>query len=176
MKVILEWDGDRADLLNQDNGVTLSQTITEALDYASKDTKIYHNGIKIKVEREPADLLASNNIRQEWSQAKDREPIDYDIRDAKTDERYATVWGSNPWNDVQVDCEHPERFVEFTDDDLERGHCTLCGAECDWVWEKDEGNVEGYYWEGQIRVPTEWHGDNKGGIIGELINKDKERF
>ena len=41
MKVILEWDGDRADLLNQDNGVTLSQTINEALDYASKDTKIY---------------------------------------------------------------------------------------------------------------------------------------
>lgn len=122
------------------------------------------------------DELKENNLRVEWSEAEDREPIDFDIRDSKTDERYASVWGSEPFNDVQADCEHPSRFIAYTDDDLERGHCELCGCDCDWSWEHNEGNVEDYHWEGKVRVPIRWYGDCKGEIIGKLIEKEKEKF
>lgn len=122
------------------------------------------------------NLLKDYELRVEHSEAEDREPIDFDIRDAKLDERYATVWGSNPTNDIQCDCEHPEHLVEYPDDNLERGYCTLCGATCDWHWEKEVGNVGDSYWEGEIRVPTEWHGDNKGGIIGKIIDQIKTNF
>lgn len=176
MKITLTWDGDKADLLKDNNGSSLADTIEQALDYASADSKVYHNDIRIQVERQSVDLLKNNNLRVEHSEDEDREPIDFDIRDSKTDERYASVWGSNPWNDIQADCEHPAHMIEYTDDDLERGVCRLCGCTCDWHWEKDEGNVDEYHWEGKVRVPHAWHGDCKSGIIRTLIDREKETF
>lgn len=41
------------------------------------------------------------------------------------------------------------------DDDL--GVCSKCGAECEWHWEKEEGNVEDYYWSGKERVIDNWY-------------------
>ena len=121
------------------------------------------------------DELKENDLRVEWSEAEDREPIDFDIRDTKTDERYATVWGSEPFNDVQADCEHPEHMIEY-DDDEHVGECLLCGSTCFWHNEVDDGNVEDYHWHSSRRVPHEWTGDCKGGIIGKLIEKEKEKF
>lgn len=120
-------------------------------------------------------MLEDNNLRVEHSENPDREPIDFDIRDAKTDERYATIWGSNPFNDIQADCEHPDYMIEY-DDDESVGECLLCGSTCFWHKEVDDGDVEGYHWSGVRRVPHEWMGDCKGGIIGKLINNIKETF
>ena len=51
MKIILTWDGDKADLLNEDNGMSLVDNIIYAVNYASLDTVVQHNNIKIKVKR-----------------------------------------------------------------------------------------------------------------------------
>ena len=47
MKIILEWDGDQADLLDEDNGMSLADNIIYVLD--NKDSVVYHNNIKIKL-------------------------------------------------------------------------------------------------------------------------------
>lgn len=120
-------------------------------------------------------MLEKNKLRVEHSEAEDREPIDFDIRDGGTDERYATVWGSNPFNDIEADCEHPAHMIEYGDDD-EVGTCLLCGNTCSWHWETDEGNVGDSYWSGQYREPDEWSGNCQGGIIGKLIEEIKEKF
>lgn len=51
-------------------------------------------------------------------------------------------------------CKHDE--VDFTDDDT-RGVCLRCGAECDWHWEKEVGNVGNYYWSGNERIIDTWY-------------------
>lgn len=117
----------------------------------------------------------------EHSEAEDREPIDYNIRDKITDERYATVWGSDPLNDIQWDCEHPDELAEMEDID-EQGVCPICGATCDWHWVKDvdEGrDCDGNYTarEIQVREVLEWHeADKAGGLIGELLKDSERRF
>ena len=104
--------------------------------------------------------LKEYGLHAEWSEADDREPIDFEIRDDH-DELYATVWGSNPLNDVDIDCDHCEPIY---DDDETVGECPICGATCDWHYENDgEGHKE--------RVPHEWYKAKQiGGIVGRYIN------
>ena len=97
----------------------------------------------------------------------DYEPIDFVIEDRY--DNVAWVWGSDPTDDVQIECNHPEECMEWGDDD-EWGVCKLCGATCTWHYEKDEGNVEDFYWENEVRVPDEWtHPKHIGGIVGKHL-------
>ena len=101
-------------------------------------------------------------LHPEYSEAPDREPIDFEIRSVKTDELYATVWGSEPYNDVQIDCEHD--LVEY-DDDETVGECVLCGANCDWHYE-DDG--EGH----RRKVPHQWYAPKAiGGVVGRELKR-----
>lgn len=118
------------------------------------------------------------NIREElkkyglsirYSEAKDREIIDFDIED-ETD-NVAWVWGSNPADDVQMECSHPEQCMEWGADD-EQGVCKLCGATCTWHYGKDEGNVENFYWSYDTRIPDTWtYPKHIGGIVGEYLDE-----
>lgn len=112
------------------------------------------------------EALKEYDLHVEHSEAKDREPIDFEIRDDRG-ELYATVWGSEPWDDVQIDCEHD--FVEY-DDDETVGECPICGATCYWHNEDDgEGHVE--------RIPHEWiRPDKIGGIVGKHLKKLRETW
>lgn len=119
------------------------------------------------------DELKEYDLHVEYSEAEDREPIDFEIRD-RHGELYATVWGSEPYKDVQIDCSHD--LVEY-DDDETVGECPICGATCYWHWEKDTGNVEDYHWEGERRVPHEWLVPDKiGGIVGRELKRLQERW
>lgn len=51
MKIILEWDGDEADLLDEDNGMSLADNIIYTMHELDDDPVIYHNDIKITGER-----------------------------------------------------------------------------------------------------------------------------
>lgn len=96
------------------------------------------------------------------------EPIDFEIRDDH-DELYATVWGSNPFNDVQIDCGH---VVEY-DDDETVGECVLCGATCDWHYETSAD--DGYTIT--ERVPHDWHRPKEiSGIVGKYIKQLQKEF
>lgn len=121
------------------------------------------------------EALKEYDLHVEYSEAKDREPIDFEIRD-KHGTLEATVWGSEPWKDVQVDCNHPAECVQF-DDDEPVGWCDLCGASCDCHYEIDSGNVEDNYWSGRRLVPHSWTmPDKPGGIIGKYIKKLQESW
>lgn len=110
--------------------------------------------------------LKEYGLRVEYSEADDREPIDFEIRDDHG-ELYATVWGSNPRDDVQIDCEHD--FVEYEDDETQ-GECAICGAVCDWHYE-DDG--EGH----RVRTPHDWLEPEKiGGIVGRELERLQERW
>lgn len=110
--------------------------------------------------------LKEYDLHVEYSEADDREAIDFEIRDDRG-ELYATVWGSHPTDDVQIDCSHD--FVEY-DDDETVGECPICGATCDWHYE-DDG--EGH----QTRVPLDWSNDEKiGGIVGRELKRLQERW
>ena len=105
------------------------------------------------------------------SDAQDREPIDFEIRDIETDELYATVWGSEPWKDVQIDCEHPSGHVEYEDDETV-GECPICGATCDW---HREGYADGFGEVYEERVPHDWHKPEENSApydIGGIVKKD----
>lgn len=52
-------------------------------------------------------------------------------------------------------CTH--EYIVWGEDDGERGFCKDCGATCDWHWEKEEGNVEDYYWSGKERIIDQWY-------------------
>lgn len=103
-------------------------------------------------------------------------PIDFTIEDG--DYTVATVWGTDPENDLEIECEHPEEFIEFGDDEDECGECKICGAQCDWHWTTDvvdEGHDEdGVYFArtGKVREITNWY--NVGGsesVIGEYLKQ-----
>ena len=49
MKIILEWDGDQSDLLDEDSGMSLVDNIIYILENPDKDSAIYHNNIKITI-------------------------------------------------------------------------------------------------------------------------------
>lgn len=116
--------------------------------------------------------LKKYGLHAEYSEAEDREAIDFEIRDSH-DELYATVWGSEPSYDVQIDCNHD--IAEY-DDDETQGECVLCGATCDWHYEEDDGNVEDYCWKGKTPCIDEWYSPKKiGGIIGKYLKELQER-
>lgn len=106
--------------------------------------------------------LAEIGLHPVYSEAEDREPIDFEIRGNRSGELYATVWGSHPTDDVQVDCEHD--FVDYIDDETV-GECPLCGATCYWHWEIGDGGVK-------CRMPHEWvQPEEIGGIIGRELKR-----
>lgn len=113
--------------------------------------------------------LKQYDLHVEHSEADDREPIDFEIRDSH-DELYATVWGSHPTDDVQIDCNHPA--VEF-DDDEHVGVCPICGATCTWHW--DVSSDDGY--EVRDKIPDQWeYPDKIGGIVGRELKRLQERW
>lgn len=63
-----------------------------------------------------------------YSKKEDRDPIDFEVRDDRS-VFCAEVFGTKPYDDIQIVCEHP--VVEF-DDDETVGECALCGATCTW--------------------------------------------
>lgn len=114
------------------------------------------------------DLCVEQNVNSE-------EPIDFTIKDG-TGETCCDVWGSNPFNDVQVECNHPDQCIEY-DDDEPVGSCALCGASCDCHYEADNGNVEDYAWSGRKLVPTSWAMPKEpGGIIGDYLKDLQKRW
>lgn len=116
------------------------------------------------------DELKTYGLHVEYSQgdAYKDEPISFEIRDKQGD-LYATVWGSEPWHDVQIDCEHPA--IEF-DDDETQGECAICGATCTWH-EVEIADGDGY--TSFDRIPDDWTTPEKiGGIVGRHLKKLQE--
>ena len=70
----------------------------------------------------------------------DGEPIDFSIDDGT--DNVAWVWGSEPFSDYEIECNHPDECIEWGDDD-ECGECLLCGDQCTWGWVDDVVD-EGY--------------------------------
>lgn len=98
--------------------------------------------------------------------SKDREPIDFVIRDKE--KVWTEVRGDKPStsrNDVEVECEHPA--VEF-DDDEHVGECPICGAWAYWHWE--ESADDGYTIKDKV-VDTWEYPDEIGGIVGEHLKE-----
>lgn len=52
MKIIMEWDGDQADLLKEQDGMSLADNIVWLLEFGSGKTGIMHNDIHIWKEEE----------------------------------------------------------------------------------------------------------------------------
>ena len=119
------------------------------------------------------EALKDLDLHIEHSEAEDREPIDFEIRNS-VDELCATVWGSEPFNDIEVDCNHPEEAIDYHyDDDHHQGRCELCGAWCDVGHQKSAD--DGY----EINEPfvEEWYYPNRiGGIIGDYIEKLRKEW
>lgn len=115
------------------------------------------------------DKLKELELHIEHSESPEREPIDFEIRDYE-DGLVATVWGSDPINDIQIDCEH--YAVEF-DDDEHVGECPICGATCNWHWHVSAD--DGYTIKEQ--VPDQWKYPEKiGGIVGEYLEELQEKW
>lgn len=115
------------------------------------------------------DALAEYDLHIEHSEADDREPIDFEIRDKQGD-LYATVWGSHSTQDIQIECEHPA--VEF-DDNETVGECPICGATCTWHWH--ESADDGYTIK--ERVPDQWEKPKEiGGIVGKYLKDLSTRW
>ena len=112
--------------------------------------------------------LAERGLTVHFSEAEDREPIDFEISDGN--DNVAWVWGSEPFKDVQVECNHPEECIEWGDDD-ECGECLLCGAQCHWHYETETiDNYPDEIKEVKVRVPPDLffhHGVS--GIIGRYL-------
>lgn len=120
------------------------------------------------------DALAEYDLKVRYNEAPDAEPIDWIIYD--DEDNVAFAWGSEPWKDVQVECNHPDQCIEY-DDDEPVGRCALCGATCETHYEADEGNVEDYAWSGRRQVPTSWTMPNTpGGIIGDYLKDLQKRW
>ena len=110
----------------------------------------------------------------------DYEPIDFSIDDGT--DNVAWVWGSEPFNDVQIECNHPEECIEW-DDDETCGECKLCGAQCTWGWVDEiveEGRDEdGAYYArtGKERKIGEWYtGNMYKGLIGKYLKELQKRW
>ena len=112
--------------------------------------------------------LAKYDLEPYYSEAPDREPIDFSVSDS--DDYVAWVWGTYQTNDIQVECNHPKECIEWGDDD-ECGECVLCGAQCYWHYERETiDNYPDEIKEVKVRVPHEWMSPEKvGGIIGRYI-------
>lgn len=120
------------------------------------------------------DALAEYDLKVRYNEDPDSEPIDIIVYD--DEDNVAFVWGSEPWKDVQVECNHPDQCIEY-DDDEPVGRCALCGATCDCHYEADNGNVEDYAWSGRRLVPTSWTTlKEPGGIIGDYLKDLQKRW
>lgn len=128
------------------------------------------------------EKLKKYGLKVHWNESDnpDKEPIDFSIED--DEDNVAWVWGSEPFNDVQFECNHPYECTEFGDE-TEQGECLLCGATCDWHYEEeweddghdDEGNCVGH--KVQEPVITEWYHPKKiGGMIGDYLKELQERW
>lgn len=128
----------------------------------SYDDKLKEYGVK--VYRKP--YHPTTDDPDEYS-----EPIDVVFSIDR--QEVASIVGSEPWNDYEVECSHPEECIEY--DDEAYGRCVLCGEECTWHWEHDVVNegrdaygdyqVEG----GDVREVDGWHLSGETGVIGEYI-------
>lgn len=117
--------------------------------------------------------------RQGREDPDDYEPIDFSIDDGT--DNVAWVWGSEPFHDFEIECNHPEECLDWGDDD-ECGECLLCGDQCLWHWERgeeyegtdDDGNVLSSKW-GE-RVIDEWHHTDSKGLIGKYLKHLQETW
>lgn len=113
-----------------------------------------------------------------WHRPKsdpDCEPIDFEIRTQKN-ETCATVWGSEPFKDVQIDCKHD--FVEYGKSDNECGVCPLCGAKCYWHWEQSSDGdtiIKEHVIDGW-GIPDRREYETIGGIVGEELKRLQEKW
>ena len=113
------------------------------------------------------------------SEADDREPIDFSISDAV--DNVAWVYGSEPWTDVSIECDHPSEAIEWGDDD-ECGECLLCGSQCSWRWVEDDeyDGVDEYGYvqssKSGYREIGEWHTTDNKGLIGKYLKQLQERW
>lgn len=109
----------------------------------------------------------------------DYEPIDFSIDDGS--DNVAWVWGSEPFRDWQVECNHPEECLDWGDDD-ECGECLLCGAQCTWRWVEEEEyertDEYGYVISSKTgyRDIAEWHNTPNKGIIGKYMKYLQESW
>ena len=115
------------------------------------------------------EKLKEYGLYIEHSKSPDAEPIDFEIRDEEGG-IVASVWGSHPVDDVQIDCEH--YCAEF-DDDEHVGVCPICGATCTWHWHVSAD--DGYTIKEQ--VPDQWDSlEQIGGIVGEYLKELSARW
>ena len=109
----------------------------------------------------------------------DYEPIDFSIDDGT--DNVAWVWGSEPFTDYEIECNHPEECIDWGDDD-ECGECLLCGDQCTWNWVEGEeyegtdeyGNIESSKYG--YRDIQEWHHTDNKGIIGKYLKELQKRW
>lgn len=108
------------------------------------------------------EKLKEYGLKVRWNDDPEREPIDFSVEDAE--DNIAWVWGSEPWHDVQIECNHPHECVDFGDGE-EQGECRICGALCDYHYEEDEdGN--------KVPEPHDWYHPKKiGGIVGDYLKE-----
>lgn len=108
----------------------------------------------------------------EYPKDKNRtEPIQFTVND-NDGEVIAEVWGSEPWKDIQVECNHPEGYIEYGDEN-ECGECPVCGSQCYWHYQ--ESADDGYTI--QERIVDEWLPvEEYGGMIGRYLNNLRKEF
>ena len=118
-------------------------------------------------------------LRKYEAEAEDREPIDFSI--SNEEDNKCWVYGSEPWRDYHVECDHPDEAIEWGDDD-ECGECLLCGAQCSWRW-VEEDEYEGTDEYGDIvssksgyREIGEWHDTGNKGLVGKYLEQLRENF
>lgn len=101
-------------------------------------------------------------LHLEESKDPDKYLIDFEIKDDEG-KIWTTVWGNNPFHDVNIECDHPA--VEF-DDDEHVGECPICGAWATWHWHVSAD--DGYTVKEQ--VVDSWEPQEKmGGIVGKYL-------
>ena len=110
------------------------------------------------MEKELAEYGLHSVHKENWGEKK----IDIEIVDDQG-KVWATIYGEEPFDDVEIECEHPA--VEF-DDDEHVGECPICGAWATWHFETSAD--DGYTIKEQV-VDT-WENQEEGdGIINKYI-------
>lgn len=110
--------------------------------------------------------LEGFGLKVRHSDDPDSEPIDEVIYDGE--DEVAFVYGSEPFKDVQVECDHPNQCIDFGDGE-EQGECLLCGATCDYHYEMDDDH--------EVPTPHMWHEPEQiGGIIGDYLKDLQKRW
>ena len=114
--------------------------------------------------------LSQYDLKMEQNKDKEREPIDFSI--TEDGDTVCEVWGSEPWKDVNITCQHPYQCIDFSDDD-EMGECELCGAQCYWCWRYSYD--DGY--KASDRYIVKWERpDGIGGLVGKHLKQLQEKW